>query len=974
MEDRIEIYTLGRLAIRKDGQDLEGFVSTKTMLLFVYLCMNPRRHSRESLATLLWSDTSDEQARKNLRTVLSSLRKQLPDTLIVSRQSISLDPQAVIWVDAIALSEELPETSTRLEKLRHLESLAELYHGDFLVDIPIRGAFSFEEWVVHLQQEIHRQYLQTLYQIVELSIECEAYDSGLSHAQKLVGLDPLWEAAQRQLMQLLVYMNHPNEAILQYERVVQLLSDELDTEPEPQTIALYEQIKAGEIQPPTEHQPVQTIVLPDSPFVAPEDDLDYLQRMLDTPQCRLLTIHGISGIGKTTLASQIAFQRQNRYTEGAHIIPLVNIQTEDQLALAIINTLGIKSSGGDVSTQDLVVDSLKTRNCLLILDNYEQLLPQTQLLQRLLDEAPQVQLIVTSQTQLNLYNEWLLPLQGLQVLSIDDEQAGSSEAIRLFDMTAKRVAPRFKLHDCLADVVQICQLVDGLPLGIIIAAGWVQYVPPEKILTMMREDLLAVESVHQDIPARHQGFDRLLKTIWEHLSVRERKALTCLSIFKGTFDHKAALAVADIDMPEFVRLVNKSLIQRNENFRYVLHRLLQQAFEKHLLASRLYETVFARFSDYYQSFCYDIYDQQLSLTQLMLTIDADYHNIWHVDVLPLERQQEYILNIAPALAEYWTTRGYNVDKARGLLQDAVNNTKFKPSLRAKGYVELAEMYLRINDHDTSFQMTEYALELEKDLKDPYIHARALRTQYEIMVLQGNYIEARAALEQILKLEDQVGNVDSRRLENIFIAAYGNLGTIAMELGDYETAAQHTRIAMQHFREMGDHLRESMGLTNLGIIALKTKDYDQAFNNFNEALSIATAAKHDALTLLYSSNLGEVVMLQGNLNLAYSYFADALQIAIRIQRKTSIINIMEQFAQLAMYLNQPTIATQLFGFTSSMRQEHNLPVAPRDQDDHQKWEEHLKSDLGADYQEYWNMGNTMGQTNIIQVALSLKNHL
>src|SRR5690606_37448213 len=117
------------------------------------------------------------------------------------------------------------------------------------------------------------------------------------------------------------------------------------------------------------------------------------------------------------------------------------------------------------------------------------LLPDTAFVERVLNSTTDVQIVVASQNPLNLFSEWLLPLRGLLVPDGADDDAETYEAVRLFELTAQRLNPRFNVADVLPSVVRICQLVDGLPLGIILAAGWTQVLPVSKIAESIAEGM-----------------------------------------------------------------------------------------------------------------------------------------------------------------------------------------------------------------------------------------------------------------------------------------------------------------------------------------------------------------------------------------------------------------------------------------------------------------------------------------------------
>ncbi|MBK8020897.1 MAG: AAA family ATPase [Chloroflexi bacterium] len=777
--DEIRITTFGKLLVERGGAAVADFVSTKAALLFVYLAMHPGEHSRKKLAALLWSETSDEQALKNLRTVLSSVRQQVGEALIVSHEDLAVRDHPPVQVDASQFENgfrkvfSTPGTLTLLKALQELEAL---YQGEFLASVVVRDAVPLEDWIDERRRQLDELYGRLLLEIVEIALKQGSYEVGLDYAWKLVSHDPLLDTAQRHLMRLLAYTDRANDALVQYERFAALLREELDAEPEAETTTLCEQIRARAIAPPRASG-LFARVQPDVDFVEPADDIELAQRMLNTPNCRLLTLYGISGIGKTMLATQLAYHRQHLYRDGASFVSLVMAQTPRDLLEAVARALEVSftSTMTEAALERAVVDALKPRHLLLVLDNYEQLLPETGFIQRVLLEAPSVQVVVTSQTQLNLFREWLLPLKGLRVPEVGAENSQAYEAVRLFELTARRVNPRFDLSASLDDVIRICRMVDSLPLGIVIAAGWVQFMPPAAILKMMQADLLRMEAVHQDMPARHQSFQGLLNAMLAHLTPPEQEALMALSVFEGTFDFKAALAVAGVSPRAFKGLTDRCLVQQAGDFRYCIHSFVRQAFFPQLEHSPLLRTVATRYVDHFQGWADDFFAQNLPLHDLMLALDAEAHNLWQIPGLTALERQRFLMAIAPAMTEYWVNRGYHARGIIPLLQAGSASPEIEPAVRVRGLVALARILERTSQYDAAREAAEGVLRLEDGLNLPEARARALRVLSEICARQGLYDRAVEYLQAIIAMESQPTAGRDIRVERLVSLAYEDLG-------------------------------------------------------------------------------------------------------------------------------------------------------------------------------------------------------
>ena len=962
--NQIKVYTLGKLIIEQDGQVLSDFVSNKTILLLVYLAMFPEKHAREKLAMLLWSETTDVQAAKNLRTVLSNLRQQSPDLLETSRKLITINPSLDVWVDAsefeIGCAEYL---DMLLDPLPRMQYLAALYKGDFLANVKLRQAEYLQEWVYEKQLSLQQCYIQLLHRIVDHTLKHEQYEIGLPYARDLIAQDPLWEVAQRQLMLLLAHMGRANDALHHYEQFEAYIQDELDTPPEEETTTLYQAIKAGLIQkaaPPS-------ITLPDIPYVEPSQDVEFAQRMLNTPQCHLLTIFGISGIGKTALATQIAFHRQHLYRDGAHILLLGEAHTADNLTHLLANALGITRTTNQ-SLNQMILEHLKNCEMLLVFDNYEHLPEENQLIQQLLQHAPNVQVIITAQTPLNLYREWLLPLKGLSIPPDDEASSGSFEAVQLFERIAIRLDPGFDVRQHLDEVVSICRMVDGLPLGILIAAGWVQYMSPKEIMAMMQKDLLQVTTMHRDMPSRHQSFQNLVNAMLKHLSHEDQEALTCLTVFEGSFDHPAALAVANIQTPDFIRLVDKGLLQRVGNSRYSIHNIIRQVFLSDLRASPLFEVVLDRYTSYFESWCDTFNEQNYPLHKRMHLLDIEQHNLWLVKGLSETKQQTFLLRIAPALQGYWIDRGYRARGIIPLLQAAGSNPAIDEFIRVMGLLALAILFQRTGENDNTQSVCEQVLEIEITRTTPYLQARVFRLLSEVCTIRNQFETANQHLFNILAMET-LPEYDPR-LESLFTYAYQDLSEIAMSQGDYPTALHYIEIAKRRWEEKGETLRSAVLQSYSGIIAIKQGEYEKALATFSSILTEARTANNETLVTSFSSYMGIAAMKMGDYIAACGLFVESLTIALRIHRQTTIINLMEQFAQLAIMKDHPMIAAQLLGFAFSMRTRLNQPVTPHNRAEIAQRLQHVQDTLGDQFDKHYALGCGLGVATAVQVAFSV----
>jgi WD40 repeat protein/DNA-binding SARP family transcriptional activator len=256
MDAVLQIYTLGGLRLVAKDKPVTSLETRKVEALLVYVACTARPQPREVLADLLWEERSQERAQGNLRVALASLRKHLEAYVDITRDTVALKPGAPVWLDVREVEKGLDEVQARggitsLAAAGHVESILDLYQGDFLEGFSVRQSRAFEEWMLREQERLHHLVVASLHDLVEYELREGNYPEGIAHATRLLELDPLMEAAHRQMMQLLAKSGRRGEALAQYETCRQLLGGELGIEPSRATQDLNERIRSGTILGPS---------------------------------------------------------------------------------------------------------------------------------------------------------------------------------------------------------------------------------------------------------------------------------------------------------------------------------------------------------------------------------------------------------------------------------------------------------------------------------------------------------------------------------------------------------------------------------------------------------------------------------------------------------------------------------------------------------------------------------------------------
>ena len=354
------------------------------------------------------------------------------------------------------------------------------------------------------------------------------------------------------------------------ERIYQLEVDGL-----PCDFPLLKTIEAG----------MKNLPAPRTSFVGRESELDEIDRLLEDPDCRLLTLVGPGGAGKTRLALEAAARRIERYAHGVHFVPLVSVASPEFLAPAVAESIQFAVDGAHsgFSAQEQLLDYLGERSTLLVLDNFEHLVDGADLLGEIVERAPKVELLTTSRERLNVQSEWVLDVHGL---GLAENGNGRPGALRLFVERATQVMPGFSLDDDeRADARRICGLVEGLPLGIELAASWVSMLSCAEIADEIERNIDFLETSMRDVPERHRSVRAAFDQSWRLLTREQQDVLARLSVLRGDYGREAAVAVAGADLRLLSELVSKSLVRRSDFGRFEVHELLRQYAAERLAAS-----------------------------------------------------------------------------------------------------------------------------------------------------------------------------------------------------------------------------------------------------------------------------------------------------------------------------------------------------------------------------------------------------
>ncbi|MEZ4833808.1 MAG: BTAD domain-containing putative transcriptional regulator [Caldilineaceae bacterium] len=488
---QLQINLLGGFQIRLNSEEITTITSPKIQALLAYLAVESKRvHSRDALAALLWPDTPERLARQNLRQSLSRLQKALPQPkddplyLRITRQEVGFNRDCPYVLDVEAFVAALDaarahahEDVTRCDPCcARLADVLARQRGDFL-DGVAADSLPFDEWAMLKREWLRREQLTALDVLTQHAIWRENFAAAYGYAWRQIEIDPLNEDAHHDAMRALALDGRTRDALAQFDQLCAILDAELDVRPAAKTSALADSIRAGLRLPADEvttSQPSPTPVdapthLPPqfTPFIGREDELTQIADLLVQPNCRLVTLVGMGGVGKTRLSVEVAQRQADHFADGVFFVALAPVSSPMQLVAAIAHAVGFTLPMLAYTLdeqQDALARFLRAKSLLLVLDNYEHLLPEVDLIARLLPDAPGVMLLVTSRAPLELRAEWVLEIDGLPFppLRGPARPLNSYAAVQMFTSTVDRIKPGALRQDTTApDVARICGLVQG---------------------------------------------------------------------------------------------------------------------------------------------------------------------------------------------------------------------------------------------------------------------------------------------------------------------------------------------------------------------------------------------------------------------------------------------------------------------------------------------------------------------------------
>ena len=962
--------------------------------LYLLLLMTPgHRLPRDRVLDLLWPEATPESADQALRKAVHLLRRVLEPGLktgrdsaylIVSGELVSLQPGIDIWVDALAFESSLSRTRTAQlpQRRTNLRQALALYTGDLLQDEP------YAAWAHPARERFRHLYQQAVLELATLDLDAGEPAASVPLLERVLEANQTDQAILRALMRALAVAGRSDEAIRHFHRTSAALREDLDAEPDAETLNLFEEIAsraaaAPPVLPPiTEIRPPVSVPAPPTPIIGRVREIEYLQDLLLDRDTRLVTVTGPGGVGKTRLAQEVAPQIRDDFEDGVCFVALATVRDHSRVLSAIAHALGLVESDR-YTAEDIVLAALREREVLLVLDNMEQVLDAAPQIALLLEQCRQLTFLVTSREPLRIRAEQEMPLSPL---SVPDVGHGGSprilaryEAVELFLHRARAVQMGFSLTgENAATIASLCNRLDGLPLAIELAAAQVRNLSPEDLLAGLTDRFTLLASAYRDLPPRQQSLHDAIAWSYDLLPASRRSVFRALAVFAGGFtaddaedviqrmDGTHRTSVTDT----VASLVTGSLLRQTGNASTVRYSMLESIREYGLMELTASGDV-ARARTAHAAWCLALAERFAPRTtaspqpEELDRVEAELENIRAALAWSLEQPgAELAMRLAGTLRYFWLMRGYLVE-GRNWLERALSQSEpADPAVRARAILATGELSFFLEDYSRAKSYAEEGLAICRMLGDRQGAADALLGLGHIAREAGDMTGATRFLEEGLTLARSIGNevLDAMTMEA--------LGYVSFDQGDLETAETRFDGVLRHYRHTGDTWGEAALLTARAKILAQRGNSQQARDMMQDALDISLRRNHPLGSSEMLFSLGSMLIADRDIDQAAGVFRKGL-----ILSWENRLDVLAASFLVALAANEEDDerAAALFGATDAFCRA--VGIAMPDLSNKVTWQAKITAGLArsaSDYAPAWAIGQSLSPDQAVALALG-KDH-
>ena len=946
----LEIRLFGPMEARIEGKRLPPLRSRKGMYALALLALRHDRDvPRSYLAALLWPDSPEEQALASLRRTLTDLRQAMGDyadcLLAPTSRALRLDFNRV-WADVVAFDRGVGSSQAEV-----LEAAVALYCGPLLEGCP-------EEWVLQEREAREEAYLSALEKLAMLHREVGDFVATEGYLTRVVRIRPWRETAQRARMEMLDAMGDHAGVTMAYRDLRQSLRDALNADPDAETTSLYQRLRAAARRraattignealaaplaalPMAEENlptaPLHNLRRPLTPLIGRRSEVREIECALS--EARLVCLTGMGGVGKTRLVTEIGWNVLTDYPGGVRFADLSVIQENAMVALTVAEAFGIREPTGQ-SLRDAIIERVGDRQTLLLLDNCEHLVDAcAELTEHLLSYCPQLRVLATSRQALGLPGERLYPLAPLPLPPV---RSGDTlpvalllkyDAIRLFVEKACAIRP-FEINPGnAADVLRICQELDGIPLAMELAAARTKVFSLSQIAERLNDRYHLLSESNRAVSPRQRTLQALLDWSYDILSPAEQTLLRRLTVFVGGWTLEATEAVCFIaddavgDNDTLIllgSLVDKSLIFVEDNEgerRYRMLETVRQYGQMRLEAAGETERMATRHRDYFLQLA-EAAHPHLNGPETALwgkRLDAERDNLRQALKWSVEREAR--LRFAYALSSFWHQRGH-LSEGRAWLEGSLTvNRGAAPSARYASVLHSAGILAWTQgDFDAAQTHWQEALKMRQTLGDLPGVAYLKNGLALVAQERGDYAAALTLLQESQDFFEETN--DARGLLIVLI----NQGVALCNQGRYAEARVLHQKAFAESERQGDTRGTITALGNLAEVAYAEGDDVTAGELWTQCLRRDQELEYPWGIASSLANLGDVARHLGNLSAARSFYGDSLRISRQLGEKRMMVHALEGMAMAKAADNASPEALQTAArcLSAADRQRHSL---------------------------------------------------
>lgn len=959
---RLSLSLLGTWQATVDGEPITSFESDKVRALLAYLAVeSDRPHRRESLAALLWPERSEPNARRNLSQALFNLRQAIEDReanlpfLLVTQQTIQFNRNSEFHLDVAAFAGRLTASQKHLHQelafcapcLQRLERAISHYHGDFLAGFSLPDSIAFDEWALLKREQLHGLAMEVLFTLTEAYELQEAFSIALPYARREVELDPWNEEGQQRLLRLLALNGHRSESLAQYEKFCQLLWQDLSVKPTVETQTLAEAIRSGELDRETANlkidQPRHNLPVQLTPFIGRASELKKIKEQFESQDCRLLTLVGPGGIGKTRLAVQAAVGLLDQYLHGIWFVDLSANTGPEQVLATVAHTLGVPEVASEPRLETLK-RVLRRKQLFLLLDNFEHVIEAAPDVSELLAAAPGLTLIVTSREVLRLEGEHVYPVPPLGLPERQSPPSAAilshSEAVRLFLDRARSANPAFALTEANAPAVaEICIRLEGLPLAIELAAGRSRLFTPEQLSVQLKNRLRTLVGGARNMPQRQQTIRNTIEWSYQLLDDGEQLLFARLAAFVGGWTLEAAESVCAPGLPLDVlsgleSLLDKSLIRQNQpgagGPRFTMLETIREfAVEKlvecgeqrsiHRRHTAYFLEWIRRPAEYWGKLTHDIQAPEVENVRAIMRRGLASGEL----AAPVE--------MVCSMFRLWEGRGYAVEMSNwleGVLADESSRASLPPKLYALALRIAGNLQgLLASDIQKAKWYYEQSLMISRAEQDHDLAAAALASLANLNCRLGNYALARTLNEEALALlEGEHGALSRDSLSRMRIVL-SNLAEQLSEEGAFEAAWAYAERALQLAEELRHEGAVAIVLGTMGIMAIYQGKYEVARVYLQQALAVWEEQHNQYRQTEIWGLLGVVALKENNLEAAERLLLQALRAYAEQHVRDHVPIILDRVAELRFAQGKALEAVGIYAAVDAFNRRFGLVRPP-----------------------------------------------